>query len=237
MTLYRWNFGKKTWTSPSRTARGFYHMSSPPNARRRFVFLGLFVGITGSILAQNSNAPQGGEYPIAGYLRADQTYPQINIGTNGGYIVWQDNVTDGDGSGISARRLDGNFIGRFGVFRVNEQGADEQENPRVTLLKDGGAVFVWQWGKPGFQHIYARFLKADGTFATGDLLVNTYANNHQIDPTVAVLASGRVVVAWASYGQDGDMYGVYGQVFSAAGEKLSPEFQANQSISFNQRSP
>src|SRR2546425_3432342 len=121
-----------------------------------------------------------------------------------GFLVWQDNVTDGDGLGISARRITGNLSGLFGVFRVNEQSAGDQENARVAVLKDGGAAFVWQGGAAGFQHIYARFLKRDGTFATGDRLVNTYTNNHQIDPVVAVLADGTVAVVWSSYGQDGD---------------------------------
>ena len=51
----------------------------------------------------------------------------------------------------------------------------------MALLQDGGAVFVWQGGTSGFQHINARFLKGDGTYATGDVMVNTYTNNHQID--------------------------------------------------------
>jgi hypothetical protein len=217
-------------------------MSSALSAKKRFVFLGLFAGIATAVLAQNTYSPQGGEYPIAGYLPGDQTYPQISVGTNGGYVVWQDNVTDGDGLGISARRVDGNFIGRYGVFRVNERGAAEQESPRVALLNNGGAVFVWQGGIPGFQHIYARFLKADGTFAAGDQLVNTYTNNHQIDPALTVLSDGNVVVTWSSYGQerqerpDLSMYGVYAQMFSPAGDKISSEFLVNQTTLLNQRS-
>src|SRR6266516_10893 len=173
MTLHWWNFGTQTWTNLNGTAKGLYLMSSALSARKRFVFLWLFAGIATAVSAQNTYSPQGGEYPIAGYLRGDQIYPQISVGTNGGYVVWQDNVTDGDGTGISARSVDGNFIGRYGVFRVNERGGGEQESPRVTLLNNGGAVFVWHGGIPGFQHIYARFLKADGTFASGDQLVNT----------------------------------------------------------------
>src|SRR6185312_4872978 len=206
-------------------------------ACKRFIFLWLFAGTTSAILAQNAYAPQGGEYPIAGSLPGDQVFPQVALGTNGGYLVWQDNVTDGDGLGISARKINSSLSGSFGVFRVNQQGAGDQENARVALLKDGGAVFVWQGGTPGFQHIYARFLKSDGTFAAGDLLVNTYTNNHQIDPVVAVLANGNVVVSWSSYGQDGSMYGVYAQIFAPTGDRIGSEFQANESTLFNQRSP
>src|SRR5207253_9399678 len=118
----------------------------------------------------------------------------------------------------------------------NVQSAGDQENVRLALLKDGGAVFVWQGGASGFQHIYARFLKGEGTFGTLDRLVNTYTNNHQIDPAVAVLADGNVVVTWSSYGQDGSMYGVYGQLFSPAGDQIGSEFQVSQTTLLSQRS-
>src|SRR5688572_5712192 len=170
MTLYRWNFGRKSWTNPNGAARAIYLMSSALSAWKRFVFSGLFAGIAGAVLAQNTYAPQGGEYPIAGALGGDQVFPQLTLGSAGGYLVWQDNVTDGDGLGISARRLNANLSGSFGVFRVNEGAIGDQENVRVAMLKDGGAVFVWQGGRGGFQHVHARFLKGDGTFVTGDRL-------------------------------------------------------------------
>ena len=81
---------------------------------------------------------------MAGLLPGDQVFPQIAISSSGGYLVWQDNVTDGDGLGISALRLNSNLSGTLGVFRVNEQGRGDQQNPKVALLKNGGAVFVWQ---------------------------------------------------------------------------------------------
>src|SRR5437867_5106751 len=134
MTLYRWNFGKKTWTIPAGTAREFYLMSSALSVWKRLAFAGLFAGIATAVLAENTYAPQGGEYPIAGSLAGDQILPQVSINTSGGYLVWQDNRTDGDGLGISARRINSSLSGSFGVFRVNEQGVGDQQNPKVTLL-------------------------------------------------------------------------------------------------------
>ena len=212
-------------------------MSSALSAWKRFAFSGIFAGIAATVLADNTYAPQGGEYPLAGSLAGDQVFPQLTLGSSGGYLAWQDTVTDGDGFGISARRINSNLSGSFGVFRVNEQAAGDQENVRVALLKDGGAVFVWQGGTSGFQHINARFLKADGTFATGDRVVNSWTNNHQIDPALSVLAGGNVVVAWSSYGQDGNVYGVYAQIFSPTGDRIGSEFQVNQSTLLSQRSP
>ena len=93
------------------------YMPSALRAWVTFVLGVLFAGISPVVLGQNAYAPQGGEYPIAGSLPGDQVFAQVALGTNGGYLVWQDNVTDGDGFGISARRITGNLSGLFGVFR------------------------------------------------------------------------------------------------------------------------
>lgn len=181
--------------------------------------------------------PVGGEYPVAGLLRGDQVFPSLSIGEGGGYIVWQDNATDGDGYGISARRLNSDWLGAMGVFRVNAEGAGDQQNAKVKLLKNGGAVFAWQGGPSGEQDIYARFMSKDGTFVTGDVRVNSYVNNQQVNPAIAVLANGNVVFAWSSFGQDGSMQGIFSQVMTPAGEKIGAESQVNQYTAFNQRTP
>ena len=202
------------------------------------LFAGL-AALAGCVSAggQTTFPPLAGESPLSGPLPGDQVFPSVAIGPTGGYVVWQDNVTDGDGWGISALRLNNNLSGSQAPFRVNQTGAGNQENPRVALLPGGGAVFVWQGGTLGAQKIFARFLAADGTFASGDLMVNTYLSSEQINPQLAVLIDGTVVVVWASAGQDGSLQGIYGQRLSAAGDKLGAEFAVNQTTLLNQRTP
>ena len=188
----------------------------------------------------NYYSANGTEYAIVGALAGDQITPDTAISTNGGYLVWADNATDGDSWGISAQKLDSTLSGTLGTFRVNVDGVGAQENPRVALLQNGGAVFVWQGGKQGLQHIYARFLNSNGTFTSGtDTLVPATTNNIQINPAVAVLANGNVIVVWQSYNEAGanSMQDVYGQIFTPTGAKSGGEFLINQFTSFNQRSP
>jgi hypothetical protein len=213
-------------------------MPSPVlNACKRLSVLGPFCLSLSAVWGDVAFTSQGEEYPVAGLLRGEQVYPHLSLGGTGGYLVWQDNATDGDGLGIRARRLNSDLLGSLGAFRVNEQGAGNQENPKVKLLKNGGAVFVWQGGPLGEQDIFARFLAPDGTFATGDVRVNTFTARQQMNPTVAVLPSGSVIVAWSSWGQDGSMQGAFAQALSSAGEKIGTEFQVNQFTAFNQRTP
>jgi hypothetical protein len=175
-------------------------------------------------------------------LPGDQVFPDVAISSAGGFVVWQDNVTDGDGSGISATRLEPTLSASltWQDQRVNVQGAGNQENPRVALLKNGGAVFVWQGGAQGFQHIFARFLTPSNTWLSGgDLAVSTFTNNFQVSPAVTVLNNSNVVMVWSSFNQAGSnsMQDVYAKILSPAGTTVSNEFLVNQTINFNQRTP
>jgi hypothetical protein len=201
----------------------------------------LAAGATAIVSGQTNYVTNGVEYAIAGSLAGDQTRPGLSINSSGGYVVWQDNLTDGDGLGVSARRLDSSLSGSLSVFRVNATGAGDQEHPQVSLLNNGGAAFVWQGGRRGFQHIYARFLTSSGTWVTpsSDVLVNTFTGNFQINPVVAMLANGNVVVTWGSFNQfsGSSLQDVYAQVLSPAGQKVGSEFLVNQFTSYNQRTP
>lgn len=207
--------------------------------------MALIVILPNAAFSQTTNttnyyATQAGEYAPAGILPGEQNHPSVAVGKSGGYLVWQDNITDGDGLGISAVRLDGTFSPTLGNFRVNQNGTYDQENPQVALLKNGGAMFVWQSGKLSFQHIMARFLGSNGLWlTTNDVMVNTATNHYQVNPAVTVLTNGNVVVTWSSYGQDNadGLQGVYAQILSPTGQKIGGEFLVNQFTRFNQRTP
>ena len=187
----------------------------------------------------NSYVTNGVEYAIAGSLPTDQVHPHLGLNATGGYLVWEDSITDGDGLGISALQLDANFSGVLSPFRVNFVGTADQERPQVSLLNGGGAAFVWQGGRQGFQRIYARFLSAAGTWTGNDVLVNTFTSSSQVNPTAATLANGNLVVAWDSYNQfsANSMQDVYAQLLSPGGQKVGGEFLVNAFTAFNQRTP
>ncbi|HEX4644765.1 MAG TPA: hypothetical protein VH598_04080, partial [Verrucomicrobiae bacterium] len=201
--------------------------------------LGLALFFPGIAFSQSGYVTQAGEYAPAGNLPGDQTRHQLSLTRTNGFIVWQDNVTDGDGLGISAQALDSSFSSPFASFRVNQQGAYDQENPQVAMLKNGGAAFVWQGGKQGFQHIYARFLSASNTWVTGDVMVNSLTNYYQINPVIATLTNGNVIVVWSSLNQQSanSLQDVYAQILSPTGQKIGGEFPVNQFTSYNQRTP
>lgn len=207
------------------------------------LFMGSLLGVPAAVLAQtNYYAANGTEYAVVGSMFGDQVLPDLAVNPNGGFVVWQDNATDGDGWGVSARRLDSTLSGTLSPFRVNAQGAADQQNARVALLKDGGAVFIWQGGLQGYQHIFARFLTPTNTFLTStDLVVSTYAksNSFQINPALTVLNNSNVVVVWSSFNQAGSnsLQDVYAKILSPTGATVSDQFLINQFTNYNQRTP
>jgi len=67
--------------------------------------------------------------------------------------------------------------------------------------------------------------------------VNTYTTDDQVLSAVAMQSSGSFVVVWGSNGQDGSLYGVFGQRFDSLGAALGPEFRVNDVTNLSQNFP
>lgn len=208
-----------------------------PN-RSRSAFAALLCGAAFAAaplgVAQSQYEPQGTEFSVSSNLRGEQTNPSLGLSPSGGFVVWEDNAIDGSGTGIAARRVDGNLNPSFGAFRVNEASEGDQSNPKVAMLPSGAAAFVWQSKVFGVSRIIARFADAQGRFASGEIGVSP--DNGQ-DPAIAVQADGSVVITWSNVGSDGSMQGVYAQRLTASGEKVGELRAVNTTTKFNQKSP
>ncbi|MEZ0372258.1 MAG: fibronectin type III domain-containing protein [Candidatus Sericytochromatia bacterium] len=71
----------------------------------------------------------------------------------------------------------------------------------------------------------------------GEFLVNTYTNDGQALPAVAMDSAGDYVIAWQSYSQEGPNYGVYARHFTSNGIEVGSEFKVNTYSSSSQLSP
>lgn len=174
--------------------------------------------------AQDSGAlaSDGEEYIItsSGRLPGEQTNPSFALsGNGGGYLVWQDNVSDLDGLGISAQRLDNEFQPVGGEFVVNEVIGADQESPHAAVFPGGETIFVWQSGIRGQQKICYRILNSEGIFNSEQNLAQD--NYFQKDARVAVLTDGTAIVSWSAIDVSGKPMGVYLQKISKTGEKLN----------------
>ena len=220
-------------------------MASLLTASKRLLLLGLLCISPLAVWAQTF-APQGAEYSL-GALPGDQVFSSVDLTPNGGYVVWEDSVIDGNGRGIGAFALDANFSPRFGAFRVNQRTAGNQEKPRVAVFKTGAAAIVWESGGQKFRNICARFLNPAGTFTTtNDIRLNGSTNTDQITPAVTFMTNGNAFVVWSSWNYSVSnmfMQDIRAQIVKTNGALVGTNFYVNGTSltapteQFNQRSP
>lgn len=162
-------------------------MLSPSSARLALFFCSLALGIS-EVAHSQDLSPVEVEYRITEAAPRDQIFPAVSVKSAGGFLVWQDARIDTNGLGIAAQLLDGDFQPLNSAFQVNAQARGHQEKPKVAMLAGNGAVVSWMSGRAEFNDVFVRFLSPDGTFLTGDLLVNTVTRRFTTNRTVKVPA-------------------------------------------------
>jgi hypothetical protein len=115
-----------------------------------------------------------------------------------------------------------------GEFQVNSYTMTTQFYPSLAVDGDGDFVVAWSSRHDGFEYgIFARRFNAAGTPQGVEFQVNSHTTSEQRRPTVAIGAQGSFVVAWQSFAQDGDVYGIFAQRFDSAGAPQATELQVN----------
>jgi Ca2+-binding RTX toxin-like protein len=158
-----------------------------------------------------------------------QNNPSVAALSDGGYVVTWTNGHDGSTNDIYSQRYDatGNTVGS--ETRVNTTTADDQQNPSVAALSDGGYVVTWMSNanaQDGSGYgIFAQRYDATGNTVGSETLVNTTTFDHQWYPSVAALSDGGYVVTWMSVvGQDGSPgWGIYAQQYDQLGNAVGGE--------------
>ncbi len=193
--------------------------------------------------------PIRGEFLVNTETIDYQCDPKVVGLRDGGFVVvWQDfsgRCGDASGTSIKAKtfRPNGNLL--RDEFLVNVETADDQTNPAVAALADGGFVVAWQdfsgtRGDANAGSIKARLFGLDGAPAGDEFLVNTYTEGHQGSPAIAGLAEGGFVVTWNDFsGTLGDVSAgsIKAKVFGPGGEIVQDEFLVNTRTWDNQSLP
>jgi hypothetical protein len=188
-------------------------------------------------------AVQGAEI-LVNQVATSATYgPSVSAGADHGFVIaWTDEILDGSGRGVFARRFSATGVPLSGDFQVNTTTTGHQYDPAIDSDALGNFIVVWT-SRPGDAFdadVYARRFDTVGTPLGDDFLVNTYTTGDQLDPEVARDAAGNFVVVWTSApagaqaGQDGDGGGIYAQRFDAGGAAVGGEFLVNTTTVGNQ---
>lgn len=169
-----------------------------------------------------------------------QRDPDIAMNANGDFMIaWSEQI--GSDNNIVARRfgVDGSPIGE--AFLVNERTAGSQQFASVAIDEAGNSVVVWQTEAEPEGGVAARLYSSLGLPLTGEFTVNEFSPGDQSAPSVAMDPSGNFVVAWQSFGQEGDpldyFYGIYARTFDSRGIPLGEEVQINTTLEWTQMNP
>ncbi len=115
-------------------------------------------------------------------------------------------------------------------FQVNSYTTDNQFEPTIAALDDGGFVVTWTSdGQDGDSYgVYGQRYDANGVAVGPEFQINTFTTDIQRVPTITGLSDGGFLVTWTSVGdQDGSSSGIFGQRYNADGTVNGSEFQIN----------
>ncbi|ANV99328.1 hypothetical protein [Bradyrhizobium icense] len=191
----------------------------------------------------------------------DQGGPQITTLSNGGFVVtWMDfswgvggATGDASGGAIKAQvfAADGSPLGT--EILVNSATVNDQQNPRITALSNGGFVVTWEdfsqgiggaTGDTSSIAVKAQVFTATGVPVGSEILVNTATLHEQNHQQITSLSNGGFVVTWGDFsmgqgGATGDASGgaIKAQIFTADGNPLGTEILVNSETLGHQDQP
>ncbi|MEP7010081.1 MAG: hypothetical protein ABJC13_07145 [Acidobacteriota bacterium] len=109
---------------------------------------------------------------------------------------------------------------------------DANLQPSTAFDGAGNSVAVWTRGTDlaNRSEVVAQRFGPTGALRGGRFRVNTYLPDFQAYPAVTMNENGRFVVTWASFGQEGQLSGIYARVFGANGAPVSSELRVSTSL-------
>jgi VCBS repeat-containing protein len=170
-----------------------------------------------------------------------QSQPQI-VALDGGFVaVWRAATSagsgDGSGGGIAARLFDAAGAPLASEFVVNTETLNEQSEPAVTRLADGGFFVSWHSQSDGAAinptadgsgfGIFGQRFDAAGAAVGDEIQLNFVTAQNQRVPEIATLANGDLIVVWTDDRLDGSGVGVFARIFGPDGAARGDQFRVN----------
>jgi hypothetical protein len=184
------------------------------------VWRGAGAGTFGGIFARrfdSSGTPQGDQIQVNTVTAFSGGLSAVAMDRDGGYlIVWSGYTAGGtsfpNGSDIVGKRFDKTGAAVGDEFLINQFTNGEENTPAVAMDGSGNFTVAWQSPHDGSElGTFARRYDRLGTAVSDEFQVNSYTTGAQGTPHVAATDTGKFVVAWDSYGQDGYGPGVFGR--------------------------
>lgn len=128
-------------------------------------------------------------------------------------------------------------------FRVGQSDEGLESRPEVAVDGNGDVTVVWTRSIEGESGLYGRRFRGNGNPITPEFRIDPVAgsgSDSALNPTVASLEDGTLLVVWEACCDGGDEFGeigIFGRIFGSLGVALSDTFQINTTVEGNQRVP
>jgi predicted nucleic acid-binding Zn-ribbon protein len=155
---------------------------------------------------------------------------------DGDYIVTWESLQNDFSFDIYAQRYNSAGVAQGSETRINTTTVGDQHLPAVAMDTDGDYVITWESPDGSGSGVYFQRYNAAGVPQGTETRVNTTTTDVQIRPEVAMDADGDYVITWTSHAQDGSIYGIYAQRYSANGNPQGVETRVNTTTADNQES-
>ncbi|MFI0843847.1 calcium-binding protein [Mesorhizobium sp. IMUNJ 23232] len=203
--------------------------------------------IRGRVFNADGTPRTGAEFAIDGSIGLEVSSATAGLAGGGFVSVWVDSggdgETDGSGSHIRAQRFDANGADVGDEFVVNSTTLNDQSEPTVTALANGGFAVAWTHRFDADDtDVILRIFNANGLPVTSDVFIDGDFNINENSVSMVGLPDGHLFVTWTdadSTGEgDGSLSHIRGQVISGGdGSALSGPFIINTTAPLEQLDP
>ncbi len=193
-------------------------------------------GIYGQIISK-SGEKVGSEFHINTYTTSNQQYSSLAFDGANYLVTWSSFGQDTSDYGIYGQVIGKNGAKVGSEFRINTYTTSGQTCS--SLAYDGTNYLVtWQSSgqDSGNSGIYGQMIGKNGAKIGQEFRINTHTPDEQINQSIAY-GGTNYLVTWSSNWQDGNRYGIYGQLVNTLGSKVGSEFLINTYTTNDQRYP
>jgi hypothetical protein len=163
----------------------------------------------------SAGAPLTADFQINTFTVGGGLEAEVAAETNGDFVVVWESMHDGYDRGIFARRFSSTGAAMGSDFQVNTRTQGQERFPSVTSDADGDFVVTWgSYGQDGSSGgVFAQRYSSAGARVGAEFQVNSYTTGGQGQPAIASDADGDFIVAWLDSSRDGEVSGVFAQLF------------------------
>jgi hypothetical protein len=197
-------------------------------------------GIFGQLF-KSDGTKKGEEFQINTYTSNRQKYPSVCGLSGGGFVVcWQSYGQDEQWDGIFMQIYDSSGVKYGEETQVNTEGSRWQGNPSVDMIDNDRFVICWDseaFYVDSKSDIIAQIFNNYGEKLGNEIVVNTDLLDYQYFPSISRLGEDGFVICWESNEQDGNLTGVFAQMYDHNEEKNGWDFGVNNLTETPQQRP